>query len=203
MIEDFKEKALTILFFTGIFLPVRLLFYSFVSQWWIGSFGLITGVLIIVMALSKKNKLGKLGMIVNRQIMSFSKGRYGKLSLVYLLFMIYLYSMFIYGVENPPLERKAEFVKVLEQEGITDLESASHAENIGWSGPGASLGIIFSMIIILIPNKVGFALYSIINDWTNGWMLHFATVFLIESLEALGLVVYFRYVRKTPKPTIL
>lgn len=176
-----------------MFLPVRLLFYTFVSQWWVGSFGLITGILIIVMVLSNKNKLGKLGVIVNKQIMSFSKGRYGKLSLIYLVFMIYLYSLFIYGVENPPLERKAEFIEVLGQEGITDLETASKAENIGWSGPGASLGILFSLIIITVPNSIGFALFSIINDWTNGWMLHFATVFLIESLEALGLVIYFRY----------
>lgn len=199
MIEDFKEKALTIAFFTGVFLPVRLLFYTFVSQWWIGSFGLITGILITVMVLSNKNKLGKLGKIVNKQVMSFSKGRYGKLSLVYLVFMIYLYSLFIYGVENPPLERKEEFVQVLEQEGITDLESASKAENIGWSGPGASLGIIFSLIIIMVPNSIGFALFSIINDWTDGWMLHFATVFLIESLEVLGLVIYFRYGCKKKK----
>ncbi len=199
MIEDFKEKALTVAFFTGVFLPVRLLFYTFVSQWWIGSFGLITGILITVMVLSNKNKLGKLGKIVNKQVMSFSKGRYGKLSLVYLVFMIYLYSLFIYGVENPPLERKQEFVQVLEQEGITDLESASKAENIGWSGPGASLGIIFSLIIITVPNSIGFALFSIINDWTDGWMLHFATVFLIESLEVLGLVIYFRYGCKKEK----
>lgn len=192
MKQDYKEKLITGLFFTGIFLPIRLLFYSFVSQWWIGSFGLITGVLILVMYLSHKNKLGKIGIIVNRQINSFSKGKYGKVSLIYLVFMIYLYSMFIYGVENPS-ERKEEFLNTLEAEGITDLESASQAENIGWSGPGASLGILFSLIIILVPNSIGFALYSIINDWTNGWMLHFATVFLIESLEALGLVIYFRY----------
>lgn len=196
MIQDFKEKALTIAFFTGVFLPVRLLFYTFVSQWWIGSFGLITGILIVVMVLANKNKLGKLGVIVNKQVMSFSKGNYGKLSLIYLVFMIYLYSMFIYGVENPS-ERKQEFLTLLADEGITDLETASKAENIGWSGPGASLGIIFSLIIILVPNSIGFALYGIINDWTNGWALHFATVFLIESLEALGLVIYFRYGRKT------
>lgn len=198
MIEDFKEKALTIAFFTGVFLPVRLVFYTFVSQWWIGSFGLITVMLITVMILANKNKLGRLGIIINKQVMSFSKGRFGKVSLIYLVFMIYLYSLFIYGVENPS-ERKEEFLATLEAEGITDLETASQAENIGWSGPGASLGILFSLIIITIPNSIGFALFGIINDWTNGWMLHFATVFLIESLEVLGLVIYFRYGCKKKK----
>ena len=190
---DFKEKAATALFFTGIFLPIRLVFYSFVSEVWIGSFGLITGVMITVMYLANKNKLGKIGNIVNRQVHSFSRGKIGLLSIFYLVFVIYLYSLVIYGIENPPLERKAEFVAVLEKEGITDLESASTAENIGWSGPAASYGILFSIIIILIPNSIGFALFSIINDWTNGWMIHFSTVFLIESLEVLGLILYFRF----------
>jgi len=190
---DFKEKAITALFFTGIFLPIRLVFYSFVSEIWIGSFGLISGVLILVMYLAHKERLGAIGRIVNRQVHSFSKGKIGLLSILYLVFVIYLYSLVIYGVENPPEIRKAEFMAVLEEEGITDLESASHAENIGWSGPAASWGILFSLIIILIPNSISFALFSIINDWTDGWMIHFATVFLIESLEALGLILYFRF----------
>lgn len=181
-----------------MFLPIRLVFYTFVSQWWIGSFGLITILLITVMVLANKNKLGRLGVIINKQVMSFSKGKFGKVSLIYLVFMIYLYSLFIYGVENPS-ERKEEFLATLEAEGITDLESASQAENIGWSGPGASLGILFSLIIIMTPNSIGFALFGIINDWTDGWMLHFATVFLIESLEVLGLVIYFRYGCKKKK----
>lgn len=195
MNQDFKEKLITGLFFTGIFLPIRLLFYSFVSQWWIGSFGLITAVLVLVMYLSHKNKLGKIGEIVNRQINSFSKGKYGKFSLIYLIFIIYVYSLVIYGVENPPMEKKAQFIEVLEQEGITDLKSASQAENIGWSGPAANYGILFSLVIMLVPNSIGFTIYSIINDWTDGWVIHFSTVFLIESLEALGLVIYFRYRR--------
>ena len=190
---DLKEKAITILFFTGVFLPIRLLFYSFVSQWWIGSFGLITAVLLVVMYLAHKNKMGPLGKIINKQIMSFSKGKVGIFSIISLLFVIYLYSLFIYGIENPPLERKAEFVEVLEKEGITNLETASKSENIGWSGPGAEWGILFSLLIMLVPNSIGFSIYSIINDWTDGWMIHFATVFLIESLESLGLILYFRY----------
>jgi hypothetical protein len=190
---DFKEKAITALFFTGIFLPIRLIFYSFVSEIWIGSFGLITGVLITVMYLAHKNKLGKLGVIVNRQIHSFSRGKLGLMSIISLVFVIYIYSLFIYGVENPPEIRKAEFLEVLEEEGVTDIESLSTSKNIGWSGPAASYGILFSILIMLIPNSIGFALYSIINDWTNGWMLHFATVFLIESLEGLGLILYFRF----------
>lgn len=188
-----KEKLITAAFFTGVFLPIRLFFYSFVSDVWIGSFGLITAVLVTIMYLAHKNKMGKLGVIVNRQVHSFSKGKLGLMSIISLVLVIYIYSLFIYGVEFPPETRKAEFLEVLETEGVTDIESLSNSKNIGWSGPAASYGILFSLLIMLIPNSIGFALYSIINDWTDGWMLHFATVFLIESLEALGLILYFRF----------
>lgn len=192
-LTDFKEKALVSILFTGIFLPVRLFFFTYVSDHWVGSFGLMTIILLLLIFLSKKNKLGYIGKIINRQVMSFSKGKYGKISLIYLLFVIYLYSLFVYGASYVEPETKQVFVDQLAAQGITDMESASTAENVGWSGPGASWGILFSLLIILVPNKIGFSLFGIINDWTDGWALHFALVFLVESLEVLGLVLYFRY----------
>jgi hypothetical protein len=194
--RDFKEKIIVSATFTGIFLPIRLFFFTYVSQFWLGSFGIMSVVLLIIMYLSRKGKLGYLGRIIDKQIMSFSKGRYGKLSLVYLIFTIYLYSLFIYGASYVPPETKDIITSQLAEQGITDMESASQAENVGWSGPGASWGVLFSLVIILIPNKIGFALFSIINDWTDGWMVHFSMVLLVESLEILGLVLYFRYKKK-------
>lgn len=191
--NDLKEKLVTAGFFTGIFLPIRLLFYSFVSKYWLGSFGLITIVLVTLMYFSNKGKLGRLGIIVNRQVQSFATGKFGLFSIIWLLFMIYLCSMIIYGVNNPPQEVKAQFKEVLNTEGINDLESATHAQNIGWSGPAAAYGVLFSILVLLVPNKIAFTLYSIIDDWTFGWLVHFSTVILIGSIEELGLILYFRY----------
>ena len=196
-LEDLKEKLLTIGVFTGIFLPARLLFYNYVSDYWLGSFGLITGILLTMMYLAKKNKLGYLGKIVNRQILSFSKGKYGIFAIIILIFYIYLFSLFIYGINNFNPELKDNILTALAAEGYEDLDSiAENVDKLTWIGPGTQLVPLFSLVIIFIPNNLGYVVYSIMNDYTDGWMLHFVTVFLVEELEALGLVIYFRYVHR-------
>ena len=196
-LEDLKEKLLTIGVFTGIFLPARLLFYNYVSDYWLGSFGLITGILLTMMYLAKKNKLGYLGKIVNRQILSFSKGKYGIFAIIILVFYIYLFSLYIYGINNFNPELKDNILTALAAEGYEDLDSiAENVDKLTWIGPGTQLVPLFSLVIIFIPNNLGYVVYSIMNDYTDGWMLHFVTVFLVEELEALGLVIYFRYVHR-------
>jgi len=198
--QDAKEKLLTAALFTGIFLPTRLFFYTYVSQVWIGSFGLITSIMIIMMVLARKGKLGKVGTIVNRQMMSFSKGKFGKFAMIQTIFFIYIFALAIYGIENPPVEMKEQIIGTLAAEGIDDLESSlAGSENLVWTGPAAVLGPLFALLVILVPNTLGFSMYSIINDFTDGWLLHFITVFMIEHLEILGLVIYFRYFYKHPK----
>jgi len=196
-LEDLKEKLLTIGVFTGIFLPARLLFYNYVSDYWLGSFGLITGILLTMMYLAKKNKLGYLGKIVNRQILSFAKGKYGIFAIIILIFYIYLFSLYIYGINNFNPELKDNILTALAVEGYEDLDSiAENVDKLTWIGPGTQLVPLFSLVIIFIPNNLGYVVYSIMNDYTDGWMLHFVTVFLVEEIEALGLVIYFRYVHR-------
>jgi len=190
-----KEKIITVGFFTGIFLPARLLFYTYVSQYWLGSFGLISGIMITLMYFSKKGKLGKIGKIVNRQVNQYTKGKFGLLTIFMLLFFIYVFSLTIYGINNAPIQTKAQMNSVLTEAGVTDLGSLQ-TSNLRWTGPGEEFGMLWSLVIILTPNNLAYSLYSILNDMTNGWILHFATVFLIEDIEAVGLLCYFRYFKK-------
>ena len=192
--KEIKEKFLTGLIFTGIFLPVRLIFYTYVSQYWIGSFGLMTACLLSLLYLSNKNKLGYVGYLVNKHTASFAKGNFGKFSMIYLVFSAYLFGLAIYGIEHPPEQIKAQIVSVLNDTGIHDLNTATSKSNqLSWTGPGAAYGVLFSFIVLFVPSKLSFTIYSILNDYTHGWMLHFATVFFVEQLEILGLVIYFRY----------
>ena len=187
-----KEKLITISFFTGIFLPARLLFYTYVSQYWLGSFGLISGIMITLMYFSNKGRLGKVGEIVNRQVSQYTKGKFGLLTMFMLLFFIYIFSLTIYGINNTPVETKNQMNGVLAGAGVTDLASLQ-TSNLRWTGPGEEFGMLWSLVIVLTPNNLAYALYSIMNDMTNGWILHFVTVFLIEDVEAFGLLCYFRY----------
>jgi len=199
--QDAKEKLLTIGLFTGIFLPVRLVFYTYVSDYWIGSFGLITGIMLSLIYFSNKGKLGKVGYIVNKQVMSFSKSRYGKIAMIQTVFFIYFFSLAIYGIETAPQDQKDIVIGILAAEGVEDLSSLTNADNLGFKGGLEAWGIIGGLAIIIIPNELGFTLFSVINDFTDNWLIHFTTVFLIEHLEVFGLVVYFRYFYKRKSRT--
>lgn len=194
--KSVREKLITVGFFTGIFLPARLLFYTYVSQYWLGSFGLISGILLTLMYFSNKGRLGKVGEIVNRQVNQYTKGKFGLLTIFMFLFFIYVFSLTIYGINNVPMQTKNQMNSVLTEAGVTDISSLQ-TSNLRWTGPGEDFGMLWSLAIILTPNNLSYSLYSILNDMTNGWILHFTTVFLIEDLEAFGLLIYFRYVRKT------
>jgi len=195
--KEIKERFLTVLIFTGLFLPARLFFYNIISTVWIGSFGMMTAIMLSTLYLARKNKLGYVGYLINKHATSFSKGKFGKIAIIFLVFNIYMFGIAIYGIENYQPEYKEKITGQLADQGVHDLDTATHAENVGWSGPAASFGILFSLAILLIPNQLGFSIYSIINDYTNGWILHFATVFLVEQLEILGLVIFFRYFYKS------
>jgi len=51
---------------TGLLLPVRLLFVTFVFDSWIGSFGVISVISISILILAKKGKLGEFGNMFQR-----------------------------------------------------------------------------------------------------------------------------------------
>lgn len=192
-LQDTKEKFLTVLIFTGLFLPARLFFYTYVSQYWLGSFGVMTGIILAVLYLARKNKLGYAGYLIQKHTASFGRGKFGKIAFVYLLFSVYLFSNFIYGVEHPP-ETKPIIQKQLADVGVTDMKTATtQADKLHWDGPAAAFGLLFSFAILVIPTNLGYSMFGIMNDFSHGWMLHFATVGLVGELEALGLVIYFRY----------
>jgi len=189
---EIKEKLFVALIFTGIFLPVRLVFYTYVSQYWLGSFGVMTVLMVGIIYFSRKNKLGWVGRMINKQVMSFSKGKIGLFVIISLVFFIYFFSLVVYGIHNAP----APLVLTVEQiETIQDIENLPEIR----VEPDLILPAIF---LILIPSEIGFNIFASINDLSDGWLLHFYTVILVEKIEVLGLILYFRF-RVTSKPKIV
>lgn len=191
--KDLREKAVTALFFAGVFLPVRLLFYTYVSQWWLGSFGMMTIILVSLFYLAKRGKLGRLGFVVMGQLDRMAKGKLGAGGLVAALFIIYFYSNMIYGIETAPDQTKMLISSELEREGVRTIQ------DVGQKLPEARLewtDIILGVILLVAPHEGAHSVYSVINDMSDGWALHFATVLLVQELEIAGLIIYFRYFRK-------
>ncbi len=191
--KEAGERILTGLLFAGIFLPVRLLFYNYVSDHWLGSFGLMTGVLLALLYLSEKGRLGYAGYLVKKHVQKFSTGKLGKISMVSSVFILYFFGNMIYGIENAPIIPRMAISAELEREGIRDIADVEeHSRGRSMDAPSILLGMLF----LLLPNPGAHAVFSVVNDLSDGWVLHFSTVFFVEQLEILGLVVYFRYLKK-------
>lgn len=194
--KDISEKAVTAAFFIGVFLPVRLVFYTYVSEWWLGSFGMMAGMLAGLFYMQRRGWLGRLGFVITRQVERISTGRIGKWGLVLSVFALYMYGHFIFGIEHDPVPAGAAMSAALESRGVTDVESLmeqSRGISLQWWHFAAGLAVL------LIPNETAWGAYSIINDLSDGWFLHFATVIFVQELEFLGILVYFRYIRRRIK----
>ena len=72
---DLIEGLIVFAFITGVLLPVRLFFVTYVSDNWFGSFGIISAISISMIILAKKGKMGKLGQMIERQIEKYHRGK--------------------------------------------------------------------------------------------------------------------------------
>jgi len=193
--QDIKEKLIFLAITFCIFLPVRLLFYNFVSDWWVGSFGAITLVMILMLFLTKHNKLGYLGRIWKKQILKISKGKLGIIIIIQSIFFITMFSSIVWLTDvNRNTVETSELKDEIAKKGIDDLQSM-----------GSALAFQDWRILLLPetwvqmyifysenPQKVG-QLYAVIDDFSYGFHQHLNIVWLVEELETLAFVLYFRY----------
>ncbi|MFB5624865.1 MAG: hypothetical protein ACE5RP_08145, partial [Nitrosopumilus sp.] len=84
----------------GILLPARLLFVEFVTDDWLGSFGIIALVSISIILLAKKNKLGFFGPMLERQIFKFQKGKRGILIFAESAFLLVILGTMIFAIDQ-------------------------------------------------------------------------------------------------------
>lgn len=178
---------------TGILLPVRLLFVSYVSSDWFGSFGIISLISITMIVLTKKGKLGRFGDMFERQINKLQKGKRAKIvygqSIIFLLilggtiFAIEQGNSTYIDLKNQILAEHEEFTnpeQILEKTGELQAED--------WV-----LGVLGLFLAIFVAFPQLSAVLAVLNDSFDGWILHFYTVGFVEYLELFGILLYFRF----------
>ena len=85
---------------TGILLPVRLLFVEYVSDNWFGSLGVIAVISIAIIILAKKKKLGFFGVMFERQLYKFQKGKRGLVVFAESVFLLMVLGGMIFAIEQ-------------------------------------------------------------------------------------------------------
>jgi len=187
---------------TGLLLPIRLFFVMYVSDNWFGSFGLISVISITVIILTKKRKLGKFGEMFDRQLSKLQHGKRAKIVYGQSILFLLILGGTIFAIEqgnSTYVELKNEILK--ENEDFSDAgQILAKAEKISFQEwVNGFIGMILA-IFFAFPQLA--AVFAILNDSSDGWVLHFYTVAFVEYMELFGILLLFRFTMVGKKATI-
>lgn len=188
---------------TGILLPVRLVFVEFVSDSTLGSLGLISAISVTIVVLSKKNKLGKFGRIFEKEMTRLTRGKKRIFILAWFTMLTLYFAFSIYSIEqaNTVFYDEKERIKLIIIDTYT-LDFERPDTMIETLEPEAVVGGVDDYASAVVNDFEAVAItQGIMNDLSNGFLLHFHTVFLVEGLEILGLFIFYSVVYRNKKLT--
>lgn len=181
-----------------IFVPIRLFFFTYVSDHWLGSVGVISAVWAIIWILTVKGRFGFIGRLLIKKLhrLHKRKAKYGILGInIYFVFLLgsILFSLTVPVDITPTLTG-------LENQGITDLNS-TQAEIIE-RGPSPAERQLSAAVFLLFGMFTNIYEYGMlmqtIDVITENWFSHFITVGFVELMESFFWFLYFGFVKKFP-----
>ena len=191
--NDLKEKLIVFAVMTGVFLPVRLFFYTYISPHWLGSFGLVSAIAALMYVLVKKKKLGWFGRLFEKQMGKITTGKTGKIVFVSAIFFLVYFASTIVLIDRGNtiyLEEKKMILQVfLDSQQLQN--SRTFEEKLQSIDLEKQALVWFSAILDF--DRVFSIIYAAVNDITKGWILHFHTVFFVEQIEIVGMLFFYRF----------
>lgn len=187
-----KEDLIVGSVFLSLLLPLRLLFYTYLSHYWIGSFGILITLSLSIFYLSKKGKLGFFGKMYINVFNRRTKGKTFKVVLAFSIFTIYISSLII--VSNTLADTTVyDKTKVdLKNQGITNMTSLQTYNN---SHP-STMGLVDHLkatLLLITPNPFSFVVFKVANDLLGGWLLTVFTLCLVSEVEFLTVLFYMKW----------
>ncbi len=196
-----KEKLIILGITTGIFLPVRIIFASYVSEHWLGSLGAVSAIGLFFVYLIKKQKLGWFGEMFERQMRKTLGGKTGKYVIIFSIVFLVYFGASLYFMDKGNtvyFHDKEIFYNALIANQNLFLETIP-IEKL--EGPNLLLGANELSFVSNVDYAMSIA-FSIMNDSTEGWLSHLVVVIFVEQLEILGLIFFLRSTYKK-KSTVL
>ena len=190
--QEAIETLIVFAVMTGLLLPVRLVFYTYISPHWFGSFGLVSAVSVFVVVLVKKKMLGRFGQMFENQMRKVHRGKrkwlvYGQVA----SFLILLGGTIIaIDLGNSTYsDIKTQLLKHLDgidnpQKMLTESKKMTPQDWI--------IGFVGFVLAVFFAFPQIAALLAILNEMYYGWLLHFYTVALVETLEMAGILIFYR-----------
>ncbi len=197
---DLKEKLIILGITAGVFLPIRLVFTSLVSDNWLGSLGLMTIFAILLVLLIKRKKLGKIGIMFERQIRKTIVGKTGKYIIFFALFFLFYFGTTLFFMDrgNTIYEEDKEifYFAIIGEKGFDIDEISTYSLN----GPKILKNTNYENLQSIANLDYVFSIaYAVMNDMSQEWISHFVILMFIEQIELIGLLLFYR---KTFKPVL-
>ncbi len=199
-ITDVKEKVIVFGIITGIFLPIRMLFYNYLSIHWIGSLGLVSSLMFVLIFLSHKKKLGHFGDLFLNQITKTVRGKSGKIAIVLSILMIAYFGSTLILIE------RGNTVYSDEKHLVTQMLFSNYDYNqidvsiVHKAIRNTSENNLIGTSKLVYVDQIMSMTYAIMNDMMGGWMVNLDLILLVEQLEFLGFLVIYRKIYSQEKP---
>lgn len=191
--QGITEWLVFIGIFSGILFPLRYIFTTYFSHYWLGSVGIISIVTISLYYLSTKGKLGRIGIIIKKRLEKRSKGKLGVSIMIFLSIMIYIEGLIVFGILYADQEQVKTITQQLNKLGVHDINSAIKLPTHGLT----LSSYLEELFILLTPNELSFTILHVINNLSNNFILPIFSILLVEDIEILGLIIFFRYKPKS------
>ena len=196
----FKTPESMIVFgvMTLILMPIRMIFVTYISSSWYGSFGVASAVAVIMVLLVRHNKLGKFGEMFQRQMYKINNQKrkylvYGALSM-----NLFLTIFFVSAIElaNTSLaDTKAHVSQIMIENNHGKLTLDSSVKELKQATPAQIIwGLGQSLYLTIFNFPIFASIISVENDASGGYFLHFAIVVMVEMCETLGILIFYKYV---------
>lgn len=202
-LPDIKEKLIVFGVITGIFLPVRMVFYAYFSAHWIGSLGLVSSLMFVLIFLAHKQKLGRFGNLFLNQMTKTVKGRSGKIAIIFSLVLIAYFASTLVWIE------RGNTIYSDEKHLISNMLFSNYDTNkMGSIDIHKIMGIkqgntMFDVSNVNYVDHIISMTYAIMNDMMGGWMFNLDTILLVEQFEFLGFLVLYRKIYNSPKTLLI
>jgi len=197
--KDYLESVIVFSFMAGVLLPARLLFTQYVSDNWLGSFGVISLISLSVIILTKKKKLGLFGTMFERQMYKFQKGKRGILIFGESVLLLLLLGGMIFSIHQGNSVYSDLNVSSLNNHLSDNLPEDVFDSTHGWGIEDWLYGFLMAPIGFFTAFPQMSIVIASIDQRLDGWLMHFYTVGFVEYVELLGILIFYRfhYARKS------
>jgi len=198
-LKEFIETMTVGIVLLGVLLPIRLLFVRYIADDWLGSFGLVTAFSILIIVLAKKNKLGWFGRAFSRQMFKIHHGRRKYFVYSQLLIGVLFFAGSIYAIELGDSLYQVEKQMVLDELDVDSFDEFLEKSDNEIRYRDIPMALLVVFYIILFRFDIFAIMIASLNEMTDGWVLHFSTVFLVEEVELIGIAILTKFTMKKPE----